>query len=239
MHLRSSLAAAAALLLGSGAAHALATDFDTFGPLAGATFGGSGIPSTQVAITNLPGGGQLGLTITQRCAGAICGSTPTNDGAGNFFVQPEAPFGGALAGWNFNWAALPGTNNYTYLLFYDLNPAAGTPLSAMGSLGPLTTGFLQGSQNLGFGFLAGSPSAPGVTPPPSPLIPFNPTAPGEYSFSLAAYNGLTFVDSVTINVTAVPEPSTYALMLAGLGVVGFVARRRQKASQAQDALAAA
>jgi hypothetical protein len=30
-----------------------------------------------------------------------------------------------------------------------------------------------------------------------------------------------------VSVTAVPEPETYALMLAGLGFVGFVARRRK------------
>jgi hypothetical protein len=35
----------------------------------------------------------------------------------------------------------------------------------------------------------------------------------------------------------IPEPETYALMLAGLGVVGFVARRRKKLAQ-QDTLAA-
>jgi hypothetical protein len=29
-------------------------------------------------------------------------------------------------------------------------------------------------------------------------------------------------------VAAIPEPSTYALMLAGLGFVGFVAKRRRK-----------
>jgi hypothetical protein len=34
------------------------------------------------------------------------------------------------------------------------------------------------------------------------------------------------VDNINLSVAAVPEPETYALMLAGLGLVGFVARRR-------------
>ena len=40
------------------------------------------------------------------------------------------------------------------------------------------------------------------------------------SFKQANYSG-------SLTVTAVPEPETYALMLAGLGAIGFVARRRK------------
>jgi PEP-CTERM motif len=32
---------------------------------------------------------------------------------------------------------------------------------------------------------------------------------------------------VTLTVTAVPEPETYALMLGGLSLVGWMARRRR------------
>jgi len=37
----------------------------------------------------------------------------------------------------------------------------------------------------------------------------------------------TFADEVQFQVTAVPEPSAYALALAGLGLLGVVARRRR------------
>lgn len=35
------------------------------------------------------------------------------------------------------------------------------------------------------------------------------------------------ISNVALYVTAVPEPETYALMLAGLGIVGFMVRRRR------------
>jgi hypothetical protein len=35
------------------------------------------------------------------------------------------------------------------------------------------------------------------------------------------------MDDVTFNATAVPEPESYALLLAGLGVLGFIGKRRR------------
>ena len=42
--------------------------------------------------------------------------------------------------------------------------------------------------------------------------------------------GISNVDAFWPHTTAVPEPETYAMMLAGLGLLGFAARRRRKAS---------
>ena len=45
---------------------------------------------------------------------------------------------------------------------------------------------------------------------------------------LARFRGFIDGGSDKVPATVVPEPSTYALMLAGLGVVGYMARRRQQ-----------
>ena len=59
------------------------------------------------------------------------------------------------------------------------------------------------------------------------------TMGGAYQLVLGFNDGLR-VDAdyddlvVGFNVAAIPEPETYALMLAGLGALGFIGRRRQK-----------
>jgi len=52
--------------------------------------------------------------------------------------------------------------------------------------------------------------------------------------SLRFQGSLPGMNIDNVSITAVPEPGTYALMLAGLGLVGFLARRRRTASS--DAL---
>ena len=51
------------------------------------------------------------------------------------------------------------------------------------------------------------------------------SAPGIKSVALSGFSGSFAYDD--LHVTAVPEPETYAMMLAGLGVLGFMGKRRK------------
>jgi hypothetical protein len=60
------------------------------------------------------------------------------------------------------------------------------------------------------------------------VLPSTGTGSTQYSFNL--YTNGSKQDYLVASVTAVPEPETYAMMLAGLGLLGFTARRRTQAA---------
>ena len=237
------------------AAMAITPAYDTFGPLSGATFGGSGISANAVAqVSNADL--VLGLTVTSRFDSTL--NPVTNNGAGTFTAlsgadifapSPADPYGR----WNFNYFIGPGLGStpgsslgYSYRLFYDFNPAAGNMDTTHGTIAfphlslllPInTTGFVPGqnSLNLGMNFLAvnANNGAYGVFAP-SPSFTFNPSALGQYTFKLAAYTPVgsdvygTQVLSTSILVNVVPEPTEWAMMLTGLAAVAALVRRRKR-----------
>jgi hypothetical protein len=66
-----------------------------------------------------------------------------------------------------------------------------------------------------------------------PLITTAGKIQAESSFEIDGSQRARFlgnVDSFSISTTAVPEPETYAMLLAGLGLMGFMARRKRMAA---------
>lgn len=65
------------------------------------------------------------------------------------------------------------------------------------------------------------------------LLSLGPTAAGSYylTFSGITTGAVGGLYEGTISVTAVPEPESYAMLLAGLGVMGAIAVRRNKAKK--------
>jgi PEP-CTERM motif len=220
---------------GATAAMAITPTYTSFGALPAATFNGtnisSGIDNTQVAITVVDGI-TLGLTATPRFSNPAV----TNDGMGTYTAQVGPDTGNpAFAMWNFDFyvdTGVPSTTapaTHYFQLKYDFDPAAANAEADHGvvNFGPLG-GPAAGTQwsnswNLGMGFLA-APSVP-ITPPT--FSPFSNTAAGEYTFALAAFNfqGVE-VGRAAIRVNVVPEPATYLMMFAGIGLVVGLARRR-------------
>ncbi|TWU25820.1 hypothetical protein [Bythopirellula polymerisocia] len=216
--------------------------YDTFGTLAGATFGGSGIPNDAVAISTIVDGSNtitLGLTAHQR----FVGPNLPNDGAGTFTAPTGVSAGASL--WNFAYymdISGGGTfADYQFNVLYDFDKAVNTDSADLGNLDinagivalggtPGSFTLVQDSQNLTFGFLGTASSF--VTPPSAT---YDPNEVGQYSFALQVFDGSsTFLGESAIIVNAVPEPS--AFLFGGLicSVIGGNYLRKRMANKAKS-----
>ena len=98
----------------------------------------------------------------------------------------------------FSFGTLAAGASVSFDIFYGAARTEGDAIAALGTVGAEV-------------YSLGQSSGGGVT-----------GAPGTYIFGFAGVGGTPVPP-----VTAVPEPETYALMLGGLGLVGWMARRRK------------
>ncbi|MYM94706.1 spondin domain-containing protein [Duganella vulcania] len=59
--------------------------------------------------------------------------------------------------------------------------------------------------------------------------------PANFDWTALNFNNQQSIGRLDISVTAVPEPETYAMLFAGLGLLGVVARRRQGQGKVAEA----
>jgi hypothetical protein len=209
----------------------IAINGDSFGTITAfdgglVEFGGDGIPSNATSFSDLQDGLgnvlRLGLSITQR----FSAPTPSNDGAGTFFVVPGVD-GGGRTFWNFSWyAEIQGQLDIASInleLLYDLDSAAATDESTLGILNLSNfanagASVSEGSQNATFGFLS-TTGIPGVTVPG--INNFDPNS-GEYSFALRATGFGSVGVNAVVNQVSAPAVSILISMLIG----GLLLRRK-------------
>lgn len=194
--------------------------------------GGAGNSNSAFTVFTATNGDELGLaTIIRGGGGGPVVPTSTNQ-----YVVPNGVGSTGLALWNFEYSVNLGQNgtlsqitpmitveDVTTGATTSFNPFITTPDNA--GFGPsgknvaasnVTTDFgFQNSENLGFVFL----SVP---------LAFNAFALDTYDITLSVTQGDTSIGSVMEEITAVPEPSTWALMLIGFAGVGFLSYRRRR-----------
>lgn len=101
-------------------------------------------------------------------------------------------------------------------------------------------GSYQGFDYAGTGLITNFSIGVGSNSSPVYSLPLNTTIDGfdvaDHQGSFTLVPGLSYwfrlsgtgdVGNYTVTLAPVPEPESYALLLAGLGVMGFIARRRQ------------
>jgi len=183
----------------------------------------------QAAVVGSMGGG-FGTFLDLSSAGLNSGSVATLSGGTVYTAdQPFAdiPKGGVFGG-----------------DFLAAGPTSTSPATLTFTGGGVDyISFLWGSPDT-YNLLTVGSTAPGATSQDFTAMSLGfPVTNGDQSFSqyvqFTGLNGskitsLTFTSSIdafesaNYSVTPIPEPETYALMLAGLGAIGFIARRRQK-----------
>lgn len=174
--------------------------------------------STPVFTDNF-NGDTLGLNTTTFAGGwTVSSGTVDTIGTGFFDLFPG----------NGHYIDLDGSTSQAGIFSKTLSLTNGVTYTATFDLGGNKRGYANDTVDVSFGTANGSYTLASADPFGNHGLTFTAGASGLYTLSFHNHGG----DNVgavldNVNVTAVPEPATYGMLLAGLAFVGFVARRRQ------------
>ena len=128
---------------------------------------------------------------------------------------------------NGRYVDLDGSTSNSGLFSNNVDLVGGTTYTLSFDLGGSHRGSTE-TVNVNFGSTAASYTLNSADPFSTVTLNFTPGSNSSYDISyqnLGGDNVGALLDNVS--VSAVPEPETYAMLLAGLGLMGFIARRRK------------
>lgn len=180
---------------------------------------GAGVANAAVTINVTEVGGNVVFTTSgslDLTGAAFLGGIGYDDGfipgGSNWYVASGA--GAAVD--NYAMTSFAGAFGSSGAFFSSPSSVSGDDFFIWGNGG--------GTEQVGVpvGYISGSAISSGMVFAGATISGFT-MIPGTYLYNIPN-------DTITLNIVAIPEPETYAMLLAGLGLLGFIARRRKESA---------